>query len=69
MMAAQRKNIEAFTALNQAAMESYQSLAQRQAELARQTIADATGVFERNFVCPITAGKSYQASGSLQSCG
>ena len=44
IMAAGRKNIEAFTALNQAVLESYQSLAQRQAELARQAMADASGV-------------------------
>jgi len=36
LMNAQRKNIEAMTAVNQAAFESFQSIARRQAELLRQ---------------------------------
>lgn len=44
LMAAQRKNIEAFTALNQAAFESFRSLAQRQAELMRQTFEESASV-------------------------
>lgn len=42
MMNAQRKNIEAMTAVNQAAFESFQSLARRQAELFRQGIEETT---------------------------
>jgi phasin family protein len=44
LMAAQRKNIEAMTALNQAAFESMQSIAHRQAELARQTWEDTSNL-------------------------
>lgn len=40
MLAAQRRNIEAMTAVNQAAYESMQSLARRQAEMARQSMED-----------------------------
>jgi phasin family protein len=42
LMSVQRKNIEAMTALNQAAFESMQSIAHRQAELARQTWEDTS---------------------------
>ena len=42
LMTAQRKNIEAMTAVNQAAYESIQSLARRQAELVRQGFEEAT---------------------------
>ena len=44
IFAAQRRNIEAFTAVNQAAYESMQSLARRQAEMVRQTVEDATSL-------------------------
>ncbi|HEU0117190.1 MAG TPA: phasin family protein, partial [Alphaproteobacteria bacterium] len=42
LMAAQRKNIEAFTAVNQAAFESMQAIVRRQAELARQGFEETT---------------------------
>ncbi len=42
MMNAQRKNIEAMTAVNQAAFESIQAIARRQAELMRQTFEETT---------------------------
>jgi phasin family protein len=42
MMATQKRNIEAFTALGQAAFESMQALARRQAELVREGIQEAT---------------------------
>ena len=42
VFAAQRKNIEAITAANQAAFEGVKAVAQRQAELARATIEDFT---------------------------
>jgi phasin family protein len=42
LLAAQRRNIEAFTAVNQAANESIQALARRQVELLRQGIEDAS---------------------------
>ncbi|MFY9287635.1 MAG: phasin family protein [Alphaproteobacteria bacterium] len=44
LMNVQRKNIEAFTALNQAAFESMQSLFRRQAELARQGFEETSGI-------------------------
>lgn len=44
LLAAQRRNIEAFTAVNQAAYESMQSLARRQADLVRQSVEDATSL-------------------------
>lgn len=40
LMNAQRKNIEAMTAVNQAAFESFQALARRQAELLRQGLEE-----------------------------
>lgn len=42
LMAAQRRNIEAFTAVNQAAFESLQALGRRQADLIRQSVEEAT---------------------------
>ncbi len=42
LMNAQRKNIEAMTAVNQAAFESIQAIARRQAELVRQGIEETT---------------------------
>ena len=42
LMAAQRRNLEVMTAVNQAAFESWQSLIRRQAEMARQTFEEAT---------------------------
>jgi phasin family protein len=41
VMAAQRRNIEAFTAANQAALEGLQTLAKRQAEMVRQSVDEA----------------------------
>lgn len=44
MMATQRKNIEALTLANRVAMEGMQAVAQRQAEILRQTMEEATKV-------------------------
>jgi phasin family protein len=41
VMAAQRRNIEAVTAANQAALEGLQTLAKRQAEMVRQSVDEA----------------------------
>ncbi len=41
LMSAQRRNIEAFTALNQAAFESVQGLIRRQTELVREGMQEA----------------------------
>jgi phasin family protein len=41
LLAAQRRNIEAFTAANQAVNEGLQTLARRQVELVRQSIEEA----------------------------
>ena len=42
IFAAQRKNVEAITAANQAAFEGVKAVAQRQAEIVRTTIEDMT---------------------------
>jgi phasin family protein len=42
LMSAQRKNIEAMTAVNQAAFEGIQAVARRQAELIRQGLEETT---------------------------
>jgi phasin family protein len=44
LLAAQRRNIEAFTAVNQAAYEGIQSIARRQADLVRQSMEDAASL-------------------------
>ena len=44
LMAAQRRNIEAFTAVNQAAFESVQALARRQADFVRQGVEETTSL-------------------------
>jgi phasin family protein len=41
VLAGQRRNIEAFTAANQAALDGFQTLAKRQAEMVRQTVDEA----------------------------
>lgn len=46
MMAAQRKNVEAFTQANQLAIEGAQALARRQVELAREALEEATSLFK-----------------------
>lgn len=51
-LAAQRKNIEAFTAVNQAAYESMQSLARRQADMMRQGMEDAAGLVSAMMASP-----------------
>jgi phasin family protein len=45
VMAAQRKNVEALSAANQLAFESFQELARRQSEMVRQTIQETTSLF------------------------
>ncbi len=42
MFAQSRKNVEAFSAANQAAFEGYKTVAKRQAEIARQAFEDMT---------------------------
>ncbi len=42
VMAGQRRNIEALTAANQAALEGFQTLAKRQAEMVRQSVDEAS---------------------------
>jgi phasin family protein len=41
VLAGQRRNIEAFTAANQAALDGFQTLAKRQAEMVRQSVDEA----------------------------
>lgn len=41
VLAGQRRNIEAFTAVNQAALEGFQTLTKRQAEMVRQSVDEA----------------------------
>jgi phasin family protein len=52
LMNMQRKNIEAMTALNQAAFENIQSLARRQADLMRQTMEESASVMSTVFSSP-----------------
>ena len=52
LMALQRRNIEAFTALNQAAYENMQSLARRQVEMMRQNIEDASCLMNAMMASP-----------------
>lgn len=47
IMAAQRKNIEAFSAANQLAFEGFQALARRQGEMVRQTIQETTSLMNQ----------------------
>ena len=56
--ALQRKNIEAFTALSQAAYESIQSLCHRQAESYRQIIEEITQTTQAILSCPTTESKA-----------
>jgi phasin family protein len=46
VMAAQRKNVEAFTQANQLAIEGVQALARRQVELAREAFEGAPAFFK-----------------------
>jgi phasin family protein len=46
IMAAQRKNVEAFTQANQLAIEGVQAFARRQAELAREVFEGAPAFFK-----------------------
>ena len=46
IMAAQRKNVEAFTQANQLAIEGVQAFARRQAELAREAFEGAPAFFK-----------------------
>ena len=52
MMNAQRKNIEAMTAVNQAAYEGFQALVRRQAELVRQGFEETTNIVNAIMSCP-----------------
>jgi phasin family protein len=49
VMAGQRRNIEAFTAASQAALEGFQSLAKRQAEMVRQTVDESNKAMKEMF--------------------
>lgn len=42
VLSAQRRNLEALTAANQAALEGWQSMAKRQADVLRQSVEEAT---------------------------
>ena len=66
LMNMQRKNIEAITAINQAAFEGMQSFAQRQTELIRQGIEETTNLLntfmsaqtpQEKVVCQVEASK------------
>lgn len=48
----QRKNIEAYTALNQAAFESFQAFYRRQADWARQMIEETSQTAQAVMSCP-----------------
>ncbi len=52
LMAAQRRNIEAFTAVNQAAYEAVQAIARRQSELMRQSMEEATSMMSAMMASP-----------------
>jgi len=52
LFAAQRRNIEAITAVNQAAFESIQALARRQADLLRQNMEEASSLISAVMNCP-----------------
>ena len=52
MMAQQRKNMEAFTALNQAFFESFQALWRRQADMSRQMMEEAGQTMQAIVACP-----------------
>lgn len=57
-MAAQRRNVEAFSALNQAAFESIQGLARRQAEALRQGFEEANSFASSWMSCPTAEEKA-----------
>jgi phasin family protein len=44
LVAAQRRNLEAFTQANQLAVEGFQAVARRQVELARQSVDEASAL-------------------------
>lgn len=52
LLAAQRRNIEAFTAVGQAAYESMQSLARRQADMIRQSMEDSASLVSALMASP-----------------
>jgi len=52
LMAAQRKNIEAMTAINQVVFEGIQSLIQRQTELVRQGFEEGANLANAIMSCP-----------------
>lgn len=54
---AQRKNIEAITAVNQAAFESLQAIARRQAELVRQGLEESTSLLNAVMSSPTPEDK------------
>jgi phasin family protein len=56
--ALQRKNMEAFTALSQAAYENFQSLWRRQADCIRQIVEEMTQTMQAIISSPTTEGKT-----------
>lgn len=57
LAAAQRKNIEAITAVNQAAFESIQTIARRQAELVRQGFEESSSLLNAVMSSPTPEDK------------
>ncbi|MBV8548986.1 MAG: phasin family protein [Alphaproteobacteria bacterium] len=58
VMSAQRRNVEAFSALNKAVFESWQSLARRQADAARQSFEEANSFASSWASCPTAEEKA-----------
>ncbi|WP_448208101.1 phasin family protein [Azospirillum sp. sgz302134] len=61
MLASQRKNIEALTAANQLAMEGFQAVVRRQAELLRSSVEEAS-----NYVNQVVAAGTPEEKASKQ---
>jgi phasin family protein len=58
ILALQRKNIEAFTALSQATMETMQALWRRQADSCRQIMGEITQMSQTVMACPTPEAKA-----------
>ena len=52
MMSAHRRNIEAYTAVNQAAMEGWQALLRRQSDIMRQSLEDCSSLVSAVMASP-----------------
>lgn len=55
LLAAQRRNIEAMSAVNQAAYEGMQAIARRQSDLMRQSMEDVAGLMSMMMSSPASA--------------